>query len=301
MPIVLIKIVIALSLDQILGEPKKALPLVSFGHLAHWVELRLNRGNERKRLRNGLMAWTPIVLPFMALAWLAHYSTIGYLVDCVLLYLAVGRNSLFEHSVRVHDALQQNDLENARFHTSMIVSLDTGQLDHAGYTRATIESVLDNANDSIIGALLWFVVAGAPSVVLYRLANTLDALWGYRTERFEYFGKSAAHIDYVLNLIPARLCALAYVVADNTALALDCWRTQASLLKSPNGVPVMTTRAGAEGLDLGGPASYLGQLTDKPRFGGARTPDVANILRSNHLVDRALMVLLILIGVAAWL
>lgn len=247
------------------------------------------------------MAWTLIVLPFMALAWLAHHSTIGFLVDCVLLYLAVGRKSLFEHSVRVRDALQQNNLENARFHTSMIVSRDTGQLDDVGCTRATIESVLENANDGIIGALFWFVVAGTPGVVLYRLANTLDALWGYRTERFEYFGKSAAHIDDVLNIIPARLCALTYAIAGNTVLALDCWRTQASLLKSPNGGPVMTAGAGALGLVLGGPASYHGILTDKPWFGGDRTPEVADILRSNHLVDRALMVMLILIGVVEWL
>lgn len=309
MPIVLIKILIALVADQILGEPRRWHPLVGFGTLAQRIEARFNHGEQR--IGRGTLGWSLAVLPFVVLAWglslrLDSNNTLwGWLFDIVILYLAIGRKSLFEHSTRVWQALQQDDLVAARHHTGMMVSRETAQLDATGCTRATIESVLENASDSIVAALFWFAVAGAPGVVLYRLANTLDAMWGYRTEHFNEFGRAAARIDDVLNFIPARLCALAYAVAGHFSRALACWRRQAHGLKSPNGGPVMCAGAGALDLQLGGPAIYHGVVLDKPFFGGKSVPVTMDILRANHLVDRALLVLalellLVLAGVSQW-
>lgn len=299
MPIVLIKILIALVLDQILGEPRRWHPLVGFGTLASRLETRFNQGTQR--VLNGAFAWALAVLPWVAMAyWLS--SHFGWLFDIVILYLAIGRKSLFEHSQRVWQALTQADLESARHHTGMIVSRETTALDETGCTRAAIESVLENANDGILGALFWFALLGAPGVVLYRLANTLDAMWGYRTERFNAFGRAAARIDDVLNFIPARLCAFVYAVAGDFPRAIDSWRTQAHLLKSPNGGPVMTAGAGALNLQLGGPAVYHGITFDKPFFGGEIIPQPDDILRANRLVDRAIVVVIFLLaGVTIWL
>ena len=293
MPILLIKILIALALDQFLGEPKHWHPLVGFGRLADRLEQAFNHGGNSTRLALGILAWCLAVLPLVLVAIILSFSPVSFAVDTFILYLAIGRKSLFEHSQRVYDALRGNDLNAARTHTGMMVSRETDALDATGCARATIESVLENGNDSIIGALFWFILLGAPGVVLYRLANTLDAMWGYRNDRFLHFGRAAARIDDVLNYIPARLCALAYAAAGHFRRGIQCWRQQARHLKSPNGGPVMTAGAGALNLQLGGPAVYHGKPMDKPWFGGDNIPQPEDILKANRLVDRAVAILIL--------
>ncbi|MEZ5505349.1 MAG: hypothetical protein R3F38_04950 [Gammaproteobacteria bacterium] len=71
---------------------------MAFGNHANRIEARYNQGTEEQRLRSGLFAWGVAVLPWVALATIAHLSPLGFWFDCILLYLAIGRKSLFEHS-----------------------------------------------------------------------------------------------------------------------------------------------------------------------------------------------------------
>jgi len=187
-------------------------------------------------------------------------------------------------------ALEEDDLRAARAGVGRLVSRDTEALDARGVSGATIESVLENGNDALFATLFWFLVAGAPGVVTYRLVNTLDAMWGYRNDRFHSFGWAAARLDDALNLIPARLTALAYALAGRGRDALQCWREQAAGWKSPNAGPVMAAGAGALGVVLGGPARYGGQREWRPRLGMGRMADAAGIRQAVALVDRALAI-----------
>ena len=299
---------IALALDQWLGEPKRHHPLVGFGQLAERVEQRLNRAGlaaHGRRLR-GLLGWALLVLPLpLLILWLhAHWFGGGWLaiaVDAALLYLCIGRKSLFEHGLRVHSALRSLDLEQARFHTSMIVSRDCDQLDEAGCARATTESVLENGNDALFGALFWFALFGGAGAVLFRLANTLDAMWGYRTERFADFGWAAARLDDALNYLPARLCALCYALAGNWRQGFASWRRSSHSLSSPNGGPVMSAGAGALDVELGGPAHYHGQAVSKPFYGGQQRANANHIRQANQLIDRGLLIFMAALTGLLWL
>lgn len=296
--------VLGVALDRVLGEPPRFHPLVGFGSLAHRIEQRLNRAPGSRFM--GLLAWSWAVLPWVALAAALSWGLVRYVspwaahaLDAMWLALALGGRSLSEHAQRVADDLARGDLAAARQHVGWIVSRDTSQLDEAGVAKACIESTLENGNDAIFGALFWFALLGGPGVVLFRLANTLDAMWGYKTPRLLYFGWAAARIDDGLNWIPSRLTALTYALLGHTRNALSCWKTQAPTWDSPNAGPVMASGAGALGLQLGGAAIYHGQEEMRPPLGQGRAPCGADVAPACRLLTRGVLSWLVVWG--AWL
>ncbi|MEW6728122.1 MAG: adenosylcobinamide-phosphate synthase CbiB [Pseudomonadota bacterium] len=290
----------AVMLDWRVGEPRRLHPLVGFGRLATWLEVRLNpppsQPGTRQRLL-GLLAVLMLLTPATLLAgWLATLPVLGPLWAVVALYLAIGHRSLHDHARPVAAALQRGDMEAARNHAAMLVSRDKETLDPAS---ATCESVLENGSDGVFGALFWFLVAGPAGAVLYRLANTLDAMWGYKTERFLHFGWAAARLDDALGYIPARLTALTYALLGHTRKALTCWRAQAPAWKSPNAGPVMAAGAGALGICLGGPARYHGEWRERPPLGTGHPAEAQDIEHALNLVSRGTVLWLILILLGA--
>lgn len=289
---------IGVLMDQWLGEPRALHPLVGFGRLSNYFEKRINSGQSRKL--KGVLGVVLLVLPIALLAWWASRQW-GWFVDALLLYLALGSKSLAEHARRVVEPLMNGELAQARQAVARIVSRDTDGIDRLAVVRATIESVLENGADAIFGALFWFLLAGAPGVVAYRLINTLDAMWGYRTERFIEFGWGAAKLDDLLNWAPARLTALSYALMGSYSQALGCWNTQAYQFASPNGGPVMSAGAGALGIQLGGATNYHGKIQQKPLFGGEQLPVAGDIHRALDLVHKSLLLWLIVALLGGWL
>lgn len=278
--------ILAVLLDWRLGEPRRWHPLVGFGRMASGIE-SLVYAPARGR---GVLAWGLAVVPLVVLSWaLAQIPLFGTVFSVWALYFALGHKSLHDHLLPVVNALQSGDEATARALVSRVVSRDSAALEIAP---AACETALENGNDGIFGALFWFAVAGAPGAILYRLANTLDAMWGYRNARYLAFGWMAARTDDVLNYIPARLTALTYALLGNTRLALHSWRTQAPLWDSPNAGPVMSAGAGALALSLGGPARYEGEWHERPPLG-------AGAMAQSQDIDRALR--LVRHGVALWL
>jgi adenosylcobinamide-phosphate synthase len=283
----------ALFLDRIFAEPKRFQPLVGFGAIANKIERVLNKSNASSivQLMAGMASWVLIVIIptifIVALAsFVSQWIAAVWLFDIVFLYLAIGHTSLRQHTMAILQPLQRDDLALARQKLAWIVSRDTDNLDEAGVRKSTIESVLENGSDAIFAPIFWFVVGGLPAIIIYRLANTLDAMWGYKTSRFLYFGRFSARMDDILNYLPSRLVALSYAVLGHFTSAIRCWYQQAHLLASPSGGVVMSAGAGALNVTLGGDTYYHGKKRVKPIFGCGLPPTDKDITRSLTLIDQ---------------
>lgn len=285
-------LLVAVLVDCFFGEPRRFHPLVGFGRLAAWFERRLNHSNNALISRSlGVMAWCFVLLPFTLLSvfllrlpegWLWLYSV-------VVLYFALAYRSLKQHVLAIYRPLQQHDLPRARQALAMIVSRDTSELNAQGIRKAAIESCLENGADGIFAPLFWFVFLGPVGAVNYRLINTLDAMWGYKNNRFRHFGWCAARMDDIANWLPARLVAASYCLLGNAQLGIKAWRSQAHLCQSPNAGPVMAAGAGALDVQLGGVATYEQQAVYKPALGTNKPARDQDLLRALRLLRNTLL------------
>ncbi|WP_440996331.1 cobalamin biosynthesis protein [Arhodomonas sp. SL1] len=281
---------LAVALDRLLPEPRRH-PLNAFAAAAASLEARLNHG--RRPLLCGALAVATLLGPPALLAWLlAALPVAGPAVSVALLWLALGGGSLAAHGTAVAAPLAASDVPAARTATARMVGRDTDGLDTDGCATAATESVLENGHDAVFGTLFWFVVAGPPGVVVYRLANTLDALWGHRDARFARFGTPAARLDDALGFLPARLTAATYALLGTRHGGWRDGLAGARVWPSGNAGAVMGAGAGALGVRLGGPAHYHGVHQQRPALGAGPAPDSRDLNRAIALVDR---------GTAAWL
>lgn len=284
---------LAVALDFIFGEPKRYHPLVGFGILANKVERLLNPKQSQalsiQRIA-GLLGLLLLITPFILLAFAVNLiPSIGFISDALLLYFALGHKSLHDHARAVRNALFNHDEAAAKLAASYLVSRDSAAIEPIP---ATVESVLENGNDGVFGALSWFMLAGGAGALAFRLINTMDAMWGYKTSRYYYFGWAAARLDDAISYIPARLTALTYALLGNTRVAFQCWKQQAPLWDSPNAGPVMASGAGAMHIKLGGAACYQGEWHERPILGQGEPPVTKHIEQALTLVRH---------GVYAWL
>ncbi len=271
-------------LDALLGEPRRYHPLVGFGYLANKAEGQLNN----KRITSGVLAWFLLLIPLLLVTWFLS-SLFGWWFDLLVGYLALGAKSLWQHGKQIQVALDAQDINLARERVGWIVSRDTSALNEEEISKAAVESLLENGSDAIFATLFWFAIGGATGVLLYRLSNTLDAMWGYRTDRFHLFGRFTARVDDILNWIPARLTALSYSLHGDFKTAWHCWRTQGIKWYSPNAGPVMAAGAGALGLKLGGAAIYDGKLKPRLALGIGRSPKARDITRAWKMIRNSMI------------
>lgn len=288
--------VIALILDRLFGEPKYH-PLVFFGNIANWLEQRMNKNSSR--VKGALAVLVVVGVPVAVVFYLQLSISNIWLqsgLNIAILYFAIGWQSMKLHALAISNPLIGDDIESARFNLSMIVSRDTSQMSQPQIVGSTIESILENGHDCVFASLFWFLVLGPAGVLLHRLANTLDAMWGYKNKRYLQFGWCAARLDDLLGFIPARLTALSYALSGSSKKALLSWRNQIGKHKSPNAGLVMASGAGALRITIGGPTIYEGVVVDKPYLGIGHQALLIDIQRSIRLVEKSLLVWLLVLS-----
>jgi adenosylcobinamide-phosphate synthase len=165
---------------------------------------------------------------------------------------------------------------------------DPAALDSAGLTRAALESIAENTSDAHVAPALWAAAGGVPAVLVYRGANTLDAMIGNRSPRYARFGWAAARFDDAANYVAARVTALLVVacaplVGGSPAEVLRAWGCDAGHHPSPNAGVVEAAFAGALGVRLGGPTQYAHELEIRPTLGDGRAPEIADLARAVRL------------------
>jgi adenosylcobinamide-phosphate synthase len=269
-------------LDLCLGDPPGwPHPVRWLGRLITFWETRLYQ----TRILSGFVFWLAVAGTSLAavLAVLVVAAGLGPLaqgaVAAYLVYAGLATRSLHLESNRVEEALARGNLEEAREKLAMIVGRETAHLEDQDIRRATLETLAENLSDGVIAPLFYTLLAGVPGLTLYKAANTMDSMVGYKNERYERFGKFAARADDVLNFLPARLTAwLICLVAGPADLdRQQAWRIlkrDGGQAASPNAGRPEAALAGALGVRLGGPSRYFGRLVDKPYIGdpGALSP-----------------------------
>ncbi|WGV14730.1 adenosylcobinamide-phosphate synthase CbiB [Fuscovulum ytuae] len=255
----------ALLLDAAFGEPKWLWdryphPAVLMGRTIGWMDKRFNKGAQ-KRLK-GTATMAALGLAALALGQLIHVIPDFGIVEVVVAAILLAQKSLVQHVQAVADALRLST-EGGRRAVSMIVGRDTATLDDPAISRAAIESAAENLSDGVIAPAFWFLIAGLPGLMLYKVTNTADSMIGHRTPRHEEFGWAAARFDDLLNLIPARLTALLLALTHGWTDPRPILR-DAPLHRSPNAGWPEAAMAVILNTALSGPRAYHGELREYP-------------------------------------
>lgn len=254
----------ALLLDAALGEPRWLWtrfphPAVLMGRLIGWADKAFNTGSTRK-LR-GIVLVVALTLTMITLGKLI--ALFGWLPQLLIAAILLAQRSLVDHVQAVGNALRLS-LGEGRRSVAMIVSRDTATMDQSAVTRSAIESAAENLSDGVIAPAFWFLIAGLPGLLVYKIINTADSMIGYRTPRHEDFGWAAARLDDLLNLIPARLTAALIAATHGGLSAWQAIREDAKKHRSPNAGWPESAMARALNTAIAGPRAYDGEMRDFP-------------------------------------
>ncbi|WP_192036434.1 adenosylcobinamide-phosphate synthase CbiB [Halomonas sp. YLGW01] len=289
----------AMLLDLLLGDPAwLPHPVVGIGRVIARLERAWNHGPAADRRRRGCwlavlvvggtwaLAWGLLV----ALAWVHPWLALA--MELLLLATTLAARGLAEAARAVAEPLARGDMAAARKALGRIVGRDTAELDEAELARGAVETVAENTVDGVTAPLFWALLGGAPLALAYKAANTLDSMVGYRSPRFEGFGKASARLDDAVNWLPARLTALTLwlsalaIPGSRRAGALAATRREAPRHPSPNAGWPEAMVANLLGVQLGGLNHYAGRPSQRANLGtpheGLTVEHIARAIRFLH-------------------
>ena len=289
-------------LDLLLGDPEQfPHPVRFFGNTIAFAERLLNK--QSLRFLKGMLL--VIILCsfcftffYLISAYLMHHSWFIYIIYCsVFVYYGLANKGLINEGRKVFNKLNNEGLEAGRKQLSRIVGRDTSNLSAQQIRIAVLETMSENLSDGVIAPLFYYAVAGIPGIMTYKLINTLDSMIGYRSERYEQFGKFAARLDDVANFIPSRLTALLMICVSFNKSALQFVFRYGNKHKSPNSGYPESALAGILDTRFGGPNTYRGVLMEKPYIGKndriIEHQEIKKVININHKTCFLMVVLIV--------
>jgi len=279
--VTLVSVVFGIALDLFLGDPEsKFHPVALVGKAAAMVE-EITRESFTPFF-SGLVSWSVLVIipPFLllTLSSLAYsinlFLGVGFniVLGSVLVWISIAPKSLIEHVALVRDALYSENIEDARLKLARIVGRKTENLDRAAIVRASVETISESFVDGILSPLFWAIVLGPIFAFVYRIINTLDSMFGHKTEKYKEFGYVSAKADDIANYLPARfsivpICLAAFFLRLPVLDTIKVFLKDRRKHESPNSAHSEAAYAGALGLQLAGPLEYEEGLIEKPFIG----------------------------------
>ncbi|ASU86139.1 cobalamin biosynthesis protein [Nocardiopsis gilva YIM 90087] len=275
------------ALDRVVPDPRRGHPVALFGEAASRLERRVYRPSRARGAAFTALAVGPVVA-LGVLGERVRNPALRAALTAGVTWAVVGGDMLGREAERIADALEAGDVDAARRRLPHLCGRDPESLDEKGIARATVESVAENTSDAVVAPLLWGGLLGLPGLLGYRAVNTLDAMVGHRSERYERFGWASARLDDVANWAPARLTALlaaaaAPLVSGDARRTLRIRARYGRCHPSPNAGHCEAAFAGALDLRLGGTNSYRGRVEHRPELGTGRHPEVHDIRRAVRL------------------
>jgi len=196
--------------------------------------------------------------------FLAQLGTLlNILITSFLASIFVAHSMLYDSVKAIVDAPNKQEL------IAMLVSRDTKELSESDIYKAAIETYAENLSDGVVAPLFYLSIFGLMGIVLYKAVNTMDSMVGYRTPRYEKYGKVAAKLDDILNYIPSRLTALLIMLLGREKNIFAFYK-DGKKHDSPNAGHPITAMALVLGVKLGGDTSYFGKTKHKANFGEGR-------------------------------
>ncbi|MDP9866049.1 adenosylcobinamide-phosphate synthase [Streptosporangium brasiliense] len=275
------------ALDAVFADPRRAHPVALFGRAAAALERRVYGDARPNGVLYVALCVGPAALLGVAAARAGNPVARGAL-SAVATWSVLGGTTLGREGVAMAEFLEAHDLAGARGRLSHLCGRDPSLLEAPELARATVESIAENTSDAVVAPLFWGAVAGVPGLLAYRAVNTLDAMVGHRSARYERFGWAAARLDDVANFVPARITGVLAVLA--APLAGGSVRRAAAVLRkdghrhpSPNAGRCEAAFAGALDVTLGGTNVYGHRVEHRPEMGDGPKPSVKDIRRSVRL------------------
>ncbi len=258
-------------LDLIIGDPRWVPhPIRIFGKVIYYCEKTYNKG--RNKTRKGIFVTMFLLSATWVIIWglfklILPFTYIYYPFATLFVFYGLANKSLISEALQVNRQLQLAGLQAGRKQLSHIVGRDTSMLSKNQVRIAILETLSENLSDGVIAPLFYFAIGGIPFMFVYKMANTLDSMIGYKNEQYRNFGMFAARVDDVLNFIPARLTAFFMVLLTLSFRGLYFVFKYGHRHTSPNAGYPESALAGILNCRFGGPNFYHGKVVVKPFIG----------------------------------